>query len=196
MSSEVFVSYAWGGEIENIVNELDEALQERGINMVRDKKDLGFKGLITQFMQRIGEGNAVVVVISDKYLKSHYCMYELLEIHHNSRGNDDFVKRIFPIVLDDASGIFDPLDRLDYSDYWEEKNEKLAKAIEKRGANAFMVVGDDFKIYKRIHDNFGILSQLLANINSLNPALHREGNFKTMYEALSQKLTDNDEKKK
>jgi TIR domain len=71
---EVFLSYAWGGESEKIVNELDTAFKAKGIVLVRDKRDLGFKGMITDFMKRIGKGQAVVVVISDKYLESPYCM--------------------------------------------------------------------------------------------------------------------------
>ena len=81
--AEIFLSYAWGGESEKIVNELDKAFQEKGITLIRDKRDLGFKGMITDFMVQIGEGNAVVTVISDKYLKSSYCMssYSLCIYH-------------------------------------------------------------------------------------------------------------------
>ncbi|HVF81397.1 MAG TPA: TIR domain-containing protein [Flavisolibacter sp.] len=78
---EIFPSYAWGGDSEKIVNDLDTAFQKKGIVLTRDKRDLGFKGIITAFMQRIGKGQGVVVVISDKYLKSPYCMFELLEIY-------------------------------------------------------------------------------------------------------------------
>ncbi len=102
--TEIFLSYAWGGESEQIINELDNAFRERGIVLIRDKRDLGFKGMITDFMKRIGKGSAVVTVISDKYLKSPYCMFELLEIYRNQ----NFGERIYPIVLEDAK-IFDPI---------------------------------------------------------------------------------------
>ena len=55
---EIFLSYAWGGESEKIVNDLDRAFQVKGIRLIRDKRDLGFKGMITEFMQRIGKGQA------------------------------------------------------------------------------------------------------------------------------------------
>ncbi len=55
---EVFLSYAWGGESEKIVNELDNAFKGKGITLICDKRDLRFKGMITEFMQRIGEGRA------------------------------------------------------------------------------------------------------------------------------------------
>ncbi len=88
---QVYISYAWGGESERIVNELDADLQSKGIMVVRDKRDLGFKGMIRDFMQQIGRGHAVIVVISDKYLKSPNCMFELVEIARNK----DFYDRSF-----------------------------------------------------------------------------------------------------
>jgi len=39
----VFISYAWGGESEEIVNQLDEALQKRGVKITRDKQDLDIR---------------------------------------------------------------------------------------------------------------------------------------------------------
>ena len=79
----VFISYAWGEdthERETIVNQLDQSLQRRGVTIIRDKRDLGYKGMIRDFMKRIGEGYCVIVVISDKYLRSKNCMFELVEI--------------------------------------------------------------------------------------------------------------------
>ncbi len=69
--SEIFISYAWGGESEEIANALESTFQKKGIKIVRDKTDLNYKGLIREFMQQIGEGKCVITVISDKYLKSN-----------------------------------------------------------------------------------------------------------------------------
>ena len=71
-------------------------------------------------MKKIGAGKAVVVVISDKYLKSPYCMFELMEIYRNH----NFTERIFPIVLEDAD-IFEPLSKLEYLSFWRKKKAGL-----------------------------------------------------------------------
>lgn len=181
--SEIFVSYAWGGESEEMVNKLDETLQQNGILMLRDKRDLGFKGLITDFMQRIGKGKGIVVVVSDKYLKSPYCMFELLEIYRNL----EFTQRIFPIVLDDAN-IFEPLPRLSYLRYWRDKKDELDTAIKKFGADAITVIGDDYKIYKRVFDNFGEVVNILKDINSLTPDMHRSSDFEDLINAVKESL--------
>ena len=58
-----FVSYAWGDRTpegqqrELIVDQLCAAAEERGINILRDKKVLGLGDRISKFMQRIGRGN-------------------------------------------------------------------------------------------------------------------------------------------
>ncbi|CAN5403363.1 hypothetical protein BH11BAC3_BH11BAC3_07720 [soil metagenome] len=176
---EIFLSYAWGGESENIVNDLDNAFQKKGISLVRDKRDLGFKGMITEFMQRIGKGQAVVIVISDKYLKSPYCMFELLEIYRNL----NFKNRIFPIVLNDAS-IIDPLARSEYYDYWKSEMKKLDDKFKESGIGIINVIGDDYKTYKKIFDNYGDLSNILKDMNALTPDIHKADNFITLIEAV------------
>jgi hypothetical protein len=92
---QVFISYAWGGESERITNQIEEAFQAKEITIIRDKKYLKYKESIKEFMQRIGQGTCVIAVISDSYLKSENCMFELLEIAKNR----DFYNRIFPLIL-------------------------------------------------------------------------------------------------
>jgi hypothetical protein len=108
----VFISYAWGNEYEQIVNEIDKALLALGLKIIRDKRDLGYTGSIKEFIECIGRGASIIVVVSDKYLKSPNCMFELVEITKNKQLND----RIFPVVLADAD-IYDPVKRLNYVRY-------------------------------------------------------------------------------
>jgi pterin-4a-carbinolamine dehydratase len=75
---KIYFSYAWGDEREKIVDELCNTIKsEKKYEVVRDKENLEYKGLISDFMRGIGKGNIVVVVLSDKYLRSDYCMFEL-----------------------------------------------------------------------------------------------------------------------
>jgi len=184
--SEIFISYYPGGESEKIVNELDKAFQEKDILLVRDKRDLGFKSLITDFMKRLGAGKAVVVVISDDYLRTPYCMYELFEIYRNL----SFRERIFPVVLRDAN-ISDPIHRLKYLKYWQDKKKELDEAMAQIGNDAITVVGDDYITYKKIFDNFGEVVNILKDINALTPETHREENFKSLIEAVTKDIKQN-----
>jgi len=77
---EAFVSYAWTPESNSFVDRLQQSLEQHGIHLRRDREEVRYKESIRDFMRRIGQGKCVVVVISDKYLKSENCMFEMIEI--------------------------------------------------------------------------------------------------------------------
>lgn len=182
---EVFISYAWGGDGEAIVNQLDQAFQNKGITLVRDKRDLGFKGRIKEFMQRIGSSKCVVVVISEKYLKSENCMYELVQI----AKNDAFYDRIFPIVLGDAN-IYKPVQRIKYIQYWEAQIDELNEAMKMVNAANLQGFRDDIDLYTEIRGTIAGLIDILKDMNTLTPEMHRESGFDELFRAVEQKLTE------
>jgi DNA-binding winged helix-turn-helix (wHTH) protein len=180
----VFVSYAWEGESERIVDELELAFAKSGIKIVRDKKDLEYKGSIKGFEQRIGQGQCIILVISDKYLRSEHCMYELVEIEKNQRLHE----RIFPIVLEDAR-IFKPVENLVYIRDWDKKIEELDQAIRQVGiitnlAESTSALGK----YTSIRASFDHLSELLRDLNALTPKDHAASGFSTLVSAVEATL--------
>jgi len=175
----VFISYAWGSEREEIVNQIDEALQKRGVKIIRDKRELGYKGSIKEFMERIGRGNCVIVVVSDKYLRSQNCMFELVEIAENKQ----FHNRIFPIVLSDAN-IYDPVGRVEYVKYWEDKISELNNAMKSVGQMNLQGIRDDIDQYDRIRDKISGLTSILKDMNTFTPEMHQSSNFDVLYEAI------------
>lgn len=181
----VFISYAWGEEREEIVNQIDKALEARGIKIVRDKRDLGYKGFISKFMERIGQGNCVIVVISDKYLRSPNCMFELVEI----ADGKDFHNRIFPIVLSDAN-IYDPLKRIEYVKYWEKKRKELAKAMKTLDPANLQGLREDMDLYDRIRDKISGLTSILKDMNTLTPDMHKESDFTQIYDGIERRMKD------
>jgi len=179
----VFISYAWGDEREEIVHQIDQALQQRGLKIVRDKRDLGYKGSINTFMERIGRGDCVIVVISDKYLRSPNCMFELVEI----ADNQQFYDRVFPIVLADAD-IYDPVKRIAYIKYWENKRAELAGEIKQLDPANLQGIRDDMDLYDRIRDKISGLASILKDMNTLTPQMHRESDFSELYDAIMRRL--------
>jgi len=179
----VFVSYAWGGEREEVVDQIDQALQERGIKIVRDKRDLGYKGSINEFMERIGQGNCVIVVISDKYLRSPNCMFELVEIAEGKQFHD----RIFPVVLADAN-IYDPLKRIEYVKHWEVKRAELADAMRTLDPANLQGIRDDMDLYDRIRDKVSGLTSILKDMNTLTPDMHRDSDFSELYDGIVKRM--------
>jgi internalin A len=182
----VFISYAWRGESEEIVNQIDRSLQERGIRIIRDKRDLGYKGSISEFMERIGRGNCVVVVISDRYLRSKNCMFELVEIAENK----EFADRVFPIVLSDAR-ISDPVDRLDYVEYWEAEKARLNQRIKNLSdVSNLQGINEELNNYDRFRDRISGLTSTLKDMNTLTPDMHRDSDFSDLYAAIEKRMKE------
>jgi internalin A len=169
-----------------VVDRLYDELQKRKYEVIRDKHDLGYRRLISEFMQRIGKGKLVVTVISDKYLKSPHCMYELLEIYRNG----GFTDRVFPIVLRDAK-LYSLPDRLGYVQHWKREKEKIEAQIADIGLAAFSGEGTfkEYDIYYReVFNNIDKLMAILADWNALTPQLLEEDNFETLVAAIDARI--------
>jgi hypothetical protein len=171
-TQEVFISYAWGGDSEAMANQIDQTFATTDITLIRDKRDLGFKGRIKEFMEQIGQGNAVIVVISDKYLKSENCMFELVEI----AANGDFYDRIFPIVLPDAQ-IYKPTQRIRYIKHWEQEIAELDEAMKSVGSANLQGFRESIDQYTRIRNTIAELVDILKDMNTLTADLHSDSEF-------------------
>ncbi|MFE4108674.1 caspase family protein [Almyronema epifaneia] len=182
---EVFISYAWGGKSEEMANQIEQALAAEEISLIRDKNYLDFKGRIKAFMERIGRGKCVVLVISEKYLKSENCMFELLQI----AKNEQFYERIFPVVLEDAR-IYKPIDRIQYVQYWEQEIQALDQQIRSVSSANLEGFREDIDLYNEIRQHLPRLTNILKDMNSLTAQIHSESGFAELIEAIQQKLEE------
>lgn len=177
---QVFISYAWGGESEKVAEEIEARLTAQGIDLIRDKTDLGFKGLIREFMERIGQGNFVVLIISDKYLKSKNCMFELLEVAKKG----EFHNRVFPVVLPDAN-IYDSLVLIDYYHFWQQKISDLnAKIKTLSDLSDTRKVIEELDLYTDIRAAIDDLAGKLSNMNTLTLEIMRTSQYLPLVQAL------------
>jgi hypothetical protein len=183
---EVFVSYKWGGEADVLVDEIVATLAERGVQVVRDRDEMDYRDSIRAFMQRLGGGKAVVIVIDRAYLESANCMFELTEI----AANKGFASRAFPIVLSDAD-IFDPLRRLRYVKHWDAKRAELDHEMRDLGQENLQGIREDLDLYETIRNTIAGITDLLKDMNTLTPQIHRGSGFTQLYDALAAVLHSN-----
>ncbi len=183
LTREVFVSYAWGGESEALVERLERAFAEHGITVVRDKQALGYKADIRAFMERLGGGRCVIAVIGDKYLRSPHCMFELMRVA--AQGN--FQDRVFPVLLDDAK-IHRSVDRVRYVQHWEAEIRELDEALKTVSAADLKGFREDIDRYAEIRRTIAELTSILGNMNTLSPQMHSESDFAALVAAVSAKL--------
>jgi hypothetical protein len=144
----------------NLLNQtfIEEFGKRKGTNthvkLMIDEAEINYGQSIDSFMTRIGKGKAVVMIVSDKYLTSRYCMTEMFRIL--KYNNQD--KRIFIIWIKD-----DVQDKISYKNYWKVEAENLLQkdqTFEEIGAAIqfsreflFPVKGRDDDLYLEISLN-------------------------------------------
>lgn len=129
----LYVSYAWKDAAEtadkvnretpvDYLEKFSALTAEKQLHFYRDHKDLDYGDSIESFMTRIGKGKTVIRVVSDKYLKSLYCMVESMMMDKYREDK----KRVFTILLDDAR----LEEEASYKQYWAQRLHDLLENLE------------------------------------------------------------------
>lgn len=105
---KIFLSYCWKDE--SIADSVEKTFNEKGINLVRD---LRYKSSIKEFMKPIRKGDFSFIIISEDYLKSLNCMYEMGEFIKDESYKDRIL-----LIVKKGTNIFNAIGRLEYSIYW------------------------------------------------------------------------------
>ncbi|WP_290565726.1 toll/interleukin-1 receptor domain-containing protein [Akkermansia sp.] len=135
-----------------------------GMLVKRDIRDIGPWKSIRAFMDTIREQDIAVLLVSDAYLKSRNCMYEVLEIMKEI----SYRERIFPAVLEPS--IYQPAGKAAYISYWEEEYRKLDERVRSiRNEENKAELAQDLRHIRRIGESMGEFLATVADMN--NPDL-------------------------
>jgi internalin A len=166
---EIFVSFAWGDDSSEdarkrteVVDRLCETLGQHGWHILRDSNVLRPGDLISGFMKRIGFADHVIVVLSDKYLRSPYCMTELHSVYQRSVGEkEDFLRRIIPLRLADARfGTW--RERVAYAEHWEKEFKAMEHHLSRIGHADFRLYQETKKWYVDVGDMLAFVNDVLT----------------------------------
>ena len=69
MIKNVYVSYAWEPETQQVLSKLEQSAQKINIKLIYDRKTLEYKDNIKWFMDQLSEADFIILIISDQYLK-------------------------------------------------------------------------------------------------------------------------------
>ncbi|MCA3287422.1 MAG: hypothetical protein ING09_12810 [Roseomonas sp.] len=158
------ISYAWnekdftGPDLETPVNLLCNAADARKVEILRDKQSMAPGDSIRAFMLHIARSPRIFVFLSDKYLKSAYCMRELYETWRECRQDAEELKqRVRVFKLADAS-ISDVHARAAYRDYWDQEHQKRSALHQRIGLRGNDLDELDFIESLRHRDLMNVLS--------------------------------------
>ncbi len=146
----IFLSYCQKDS--DIANYLEEKLNPiiAGKAVIsRDIRDVEYHESFRKFMNSIEKHDYVISLVSDRYLKSRNCMYEMLEVVKDSNFSD----RLIFIVLTEndkiyyknnqdlpiEANVYSSEGQALYSKYWNNEMKKLDKEIEEIGNPVYAI---------------------------------------------------------
>ena len=157
----IFLSYCWDDT--DRANNIDEYLKKKGIAVTRDIRGVDTWQSLKDFMQTIRDNDFAVLLISDAYLKSANCMYEVLEIMKEQK----FRTRIFPLFIDSA--IYSTDKQIEYVQYWENRVKTLKRNLASLEYTNGLALGHELK---KAEDISRSMADFLITVSDMkNPAI-------------------------
>lgn len=162
MRNNIFLSYCWKDD--DVVDEIDDYFKRKQIIFMRDKRNIDSWGSIKSFMNEIEKSDYAILVISDNYLKSKNCMYEVLEL----MKDEGYRNKIITVVLDNAF-IYSAIGKAKYIEYWNEEYNKISNKINKINDNESCTsLQKELIIVRDIKNNIGEFISIVSDMNNPN----------------------------
>lgn len=132
MEMKVFLSYCHKDAI--VADNIDLSFKGTDVLIKRDIRDITNWKSIKEFMNTIREMDYVIMIISENYLKSEACMYEVMEVMKNA----EYAQRIFPVVVDGR--VYEIAWQMDIVKFWQDRKntyEEKLKGLEAAYSSQF-----------------------------------------------------------
>ena len=118
---QIFLSYCWTPSTDS-ADRIDTVFKALDLDLIRDVKGLRkFEGVQAFMKKVIRDGDYVVSLVNDEYLKSFNCLFEVVRI----MDDPCWMQRIFPIVVPGNAPI---AHSSTYRDYWIQRVEQFQQS--------------------------------------------------------------------
>ena len=153
----VFISFNSGSK--DFVDCLEKRLSKEAV-ILRYEDRVPAWGSFTAFMDTVKEQDFAVLVISDAYLKSYACMYEVMQAMRNTNWKD----RVIVALMPDTKPYKDA-ERIEYIRYWSEQYEETCQRIKGLPSKAVESITDKCNRLKSILDSIDGFLAFVADSN-------------------------------
>ena len=194
-SRKVFISYAWGddtpeGKIRTQAVEcLQSALEKDGFEIIRDRDQIKPGERISVFINRLTRADLVVAIVSDKYLRSPYCMYEIYKLWQKHQGDaDSLVEHLVPVVLPEVK-VRSFRERMPYSKYWAAEAKSLEALIRDPDISPSRESWEEIRLVREFAQHVdGILVFIQDVLMPRSLEAHLEDGFQAVRDALRRRM--------
>ncbi|MCB7068088.1 DUF2399 domain-containing protein [Enterocloster citroniae] len=157
--AEIFLSYCW--QDEEIAADIYEHLRRiQNVNIHKDTIDIKKWESIKEYMNNIVTMDFVILLISDAYLRSRNCMYEVLELMRDRK----YKHKIFPAVV--SKDIYNPAVVARYVRYWQDQQQELEETLSGLKVQNLGNLNHDLKIIQDIASNTADFLGLIGDMNN------------------------------
>ena len=166
------------------------------ISTSRYSNDVPYKGSFNEFMNTLGAHDKVIMIVSDMYLKSQACMYEVGQLINSP----NFKNKILFIICSDedkkyyksvpeqsiTAKIYDQHDRNQYIFFWEDKCEILNNDLKRMKNECAKIETLETlrNINNIINKDLGLFMKYLADANGISFTSLKEHDFKEFLDEL------------
>lgn len=155
---QIFLSYCW--KYEERANYIELKCSENYIKLLRDKYDLEDFKSIQKYMKQVKTSDKCILVVSEDYMKSENCMYEILQVLESENPKD----KVIPIVY--YKEIYRTSEIAKWIKYWDDKYHELKENLQKLPQNSHESLAIKLQMYKTISLKIGELISIIVDINS------------------------------
>lgn len=187
-----FLSYCQkDSEIADLIDNGLKAVLHDSLQISRDIRDVPYHASFKQFMQTIQEHDFVIILISDRYLKSRNCMFEVTEAVKDVK----YQSRLLFVVLQEedkkhlsagvdntiAADLYSTEGQTKYMVYWKGREAELQQQIDQIGDPIAAI--NQIKEKKNVQRILLDLPDFLEFIND-NKGLSLEEHIKENYHSM------------
>ncbi len=184
MSKIVYISYkhneATNSHVETIIN----GLKTNHVDYSIDKEHVGYRDSIRKYEEEIGRGARIIVIITDDYLESPHCMYELTQIWKNKNVKE----RVFPII-DIGKYSRDSVGLLKSKAYWNKERAKKCELLaQETGCNELLQ--RELDDINDIMNNINDVWTYIHDMNSLDMKTLTQDNAQFLMSQIKESFTE------
>lgn len=171
LAPRVFLSYCHADVSK--ARKIEEDLGATGIEIIRDERALGYTEDIESYMKKIRTTDYALVIVSNAFLQSTNCMFEIHEFLKDENHQD----RVLPVILKDytddgverkGANIYTPEGAAVYVKYWEEREATLRKQLEGLDISNLMHFAREHTLIQSITKTVADFIFLLKRIKHVN----------------------------
>lgn len=154
----IFLSYCQKDSC--YANEIDLYFSNTNIKIKRDIREISSWKSIRGYMKTIRDMDYAILIITENYLKSFNCMYEVMELMKEK----DYHNKVFPVLY--ATDIYEPAGRVVYIKYWDNEYDFLKYQIKQLKVENAVSLINNLKEIQSIRSSIDEFLTLVTDMNN------------------------------